>query len=92
MPGTFVKNAMNAGIEVITKLLAKELAPIRGNVVSPALTATEAYAGMAEEARQAMLDRAAANVPAGRFGRPEDLAQGYLFASRVDIDGGALIN
>jgi NAD(P)-dependent dehydrogenase (short-subunit alcohol dehydrogenase family) len=28
VPGTFVKTAMNAGTEVITKLLAKELAPI----------------------------------------------------------------
>lgn len=57
MPGTFVKTAMNAGIEVITKLLAKELAPIWVNVVSPGLIATEAYAGIVEEARQAMLNR-----------------------------------
>jgi NAD(P)-dependent dehydrogenase (short-subunit alcohol dehydrogenase family) len=70
------------------------------NVVSPGLTATEAYAGMAEEAHRTMFDRAAANLPAGRFGRPEDLAQGYLFAidnpfvtgAVIDIDGGALIN
>jgi NAD(P)-dependent dehydrogenase (short-subunit alcohol dehydrogenase family) len=100
VPGTFVKTAMNAAIEAVTKLLAKELAPIRVNVVSPGLTDTEAYAAMAEEPRRAMLERAAANLPAGRFGRPDDLARGYLFVidnqfitgAVIDIDGGALIN
>jgi NAD(P)-dependent dehydrogenase (short-subunit alcohol dehydrogenase family) len=100
VPGTFVKTAMNAGIEAVAKLLARELAPLRVNVVSPGLTDTEAYSGMASSARQAMLERAAASLPAGRHGRPHDLAQGYLFSidnpfvtgAVLDIDGGALVN
>ncbi|OCP00046.1 MULTISPECIES: SDR family oxidoreductase [unclassified Ensifer] len=100
VPGTFVKTAMNAALEATAKVLAKELAPLRVNVVSPGLTQTEAYAGMAGEARDAMFDRAASTLPARRLGRPEDIASGYLFAidnpfvtgSVVDIDGGALIN
>ncbi len=91
VPGTFVKTAMNAGIEAVAKLLARELAPLRD---------TEAYGGMASSARQAMLERAAASLPAGRHGRPQDLAQGYLFSidnpfvtgAVLDIDGGALVN
>src|SRR5258706_7521860 len=51
VPGTFVKTAMNAGIEAVAKLLARELAPLRVNVVSPGLTATEAYAAMAGSPR-----------------------------------------
>ena len=55
---------------------------------------------MAGEARDAMFDRAAATLPAGRFGQPEDIASGYLFAidnpfvtgSVIDIEGGALVN
>jgi NAD(P)-dependent dehydrogenase (short-subunit alcohol dehydrogenase family) len=98
--GTYVKTAMNAALEAVVKVLAKELAPIRVNIVSPGLTDTEAYAGMAAEAREQMLQRAAANLPVGRHGTAEDLAQGYLFAidnpyvtgSIIDIDGGALIN
>ncbi|HEV7319741.1 MAG TPA: SDR family oxidoreductase [Ensifer sp.] len=97
--GTFVKTAMNAALEATAKVLAHELAPVRVNVVSPGLTQTEAYAGMAGDARNAMFDRAAATLPAGRFGRPEDIAQGYLLAidnpfvtgSIIDIEGGALI-
>ncbi len=100
VPGTYVKTAMNAAIEATTKILAKELAPIRVNVVSPGLTDTDAYAGMDQPARTSMLDRAAATLPAGKVGSAGDLAQGYLFAidnpfvtgAVIDIDGGALIN
>lgn len=100
VPGTFVKTAMNAALEAVAKVLARELAPLRVNVVSPGLTDSEAYAGMAEDARLAMLQRAANSLPVGRVGRPQDLAQGYLLAidnpfmtgAVIDIDGGALIN
>lgn len=100
VPGTLVKTAMNAALEASAKILARELAPIRVNVVSPGLTDTDAYAGMNDEARRMMLDQTAASLPVGRTGAPGDLAQGYLFAidnpfvtgAVIDIDGGALIN
>lgn len=100
VPGTFVKTAINAALEATVKVLARELAPLRVNAVSPGLTDTEAYAAMTPEAREQMLARAAATLPAGRFGRPDDMAQGYLFVidnpfvtgTVVDIEGGALIN
>lgn len=100
VPGAFVKTAMNAALEAVAKILARELSPIRVNVVSPGLTDTEAYQAMDAEARTAMLERAAANLPARSYGRAEDVARGYLFAidnkfvtgAVIDIDGGALIN
>jgi NAD(P)-dependent dehydrogenase (short-subunit alcohol dehydrogenase family) len=100
VPGTYVKTAMNAALEAVVKVLAKELAPIRVNIVSPGLTDTEAYAGMPTEAREQMLQRTAASLPAGRHGTADDVARGYIFAienpyvtgSIIDIDGGALIN
>ena len=100
VPGTLVKAAMNAGLEAAVKMLAKELSPLRINAISPGLTDTEAYSGMAPDAREQMLARAAENLPARRYGRVEDLAKGYLFVidnlfvtgSVVDIEGGALIN
>lgn len=98
--GNVRESAMNAALESVAKILARELSPIRVNIVSPGLTDTEAYGGMADVARRSMLERAAANLPAGRYGRPEDLAAAYLFAidnpfvtgSVIDVEGGALIN
>lgn len=99
VPGTFVKTAMNAALEATAKILARELAPLRVNVVSPGLTETEAYAGMDAEARRQMFQNAASNLPAGRVAQPRDLASGYLFAidtpsvtgTVIDIEGGALV-
>jgi len=73
---------------------------LRVNAISPGLTDTEAYAGMAPDARKIMLHRAAETLPAKKFGEADDLAKGYLFVidnpfvtgAIVDIDGGALIN
>lgn len=100
IPGTFVKTAMNAALEASVKVFARELAPIRVNVISPGLTATKAYAAMSDEAREQMYAKAAASLPAGRIAQPQDLAAGYLFVvanpsvtgAVIDIDGGALIN
>lgn len=99
LPGTLVKTAMNAALEASAKVLAREFAPQRVNIVSPGLTDTAAYAAMDVTARQAMLERAATSLPAGRHGRAEDIAQGYLLAidnpfmtgAVIDLDGGALI-
>ncbi|XHC13885.1 SDR family oxidoreductase [Labrenzia sp. ac12] len=100
VPGTFVKTAMNAALETGAKVLAKELAPVRVNVVSPGLTDTSAYAAMGPAARTAMLNKAAETLPAGRFARPADVAAAYLLlidnpsmtGAVIDVDGGALIN
>lgn len=98
-PGSFAKTAMNAALEATTRMLAKELAPIRVNAVSPGLTDTDAYAAMHPDARAAMLDGAARSLPAGRVGRPQDLAAAYVFAienpfvtgSIIDVDGGGVL-
>lgn len=100
LSGTLVKSTMNAAIESAAKVLAKELAPLRVNVVSPGLTDTEAYAGMDPKAREKMLQTAAENLPVKAYGRAQDIAKGYLFVldnpfvtgTVIDIEGGALIN
>ncbi|HAE7703611.1 TPA_asm: SDR family oxidoreductase [Salmonella enterica subsp. enterica serovar Javiana] len=91
---------MNASLEVTVKILAKELSPLRVSAVSPGLTDTEAWMGMAPDVREQMLKRAVEYPPSRRYERREDLAKGYLFVidnpfesgSVVDIVGAALIN
>ncbi|EOC0207315.1 SDR family oxidoreductase [Cronobacter dublinensis] len=100
LSGTIVKSTMNAAIESAAKVLAKELSPLRVNVVSPGLTDTEAYASMDPVAREKMLQTAAANLPVKAYGHAQDIAKGYLFlldnpfvtGTVIDIEGGALIN
>ncbi|MGF1690768.1 SDR family oxidoreductase [Photobacterium kagoshimensis] len=97
---TYTKTAINAALEAVTKVLAKELSPIRVNAVSPGLTMTTAYQGMDQQSRESMYENARNTLPAGRVGTAEDVAQAYVMAitnpymtgSIIDVDGGALIN
>ncbi|MBI5040046.1 MAG: SDR family oxidoreductase [Gammaproteobacteria bacterium] len=96
LPGTVGLAAVNGAIERMGVTLAKELAPRRVNVVSPGLVDTPAYDWMAPEARQAMLDGAAAKLRVQRYGTPDDIAQAvaflmtnpYVTGSILDVDGG----
>jgi NAD(P)-dependent dehydrogenase (short-subunit alcohol dehydrogenase family) len=97
--GQLIKTAINAALEAAGKQLAKELAPRRVNVVSPGITATEAYDGMSAAQRQALFERVGGSLPVGRVGQAADVAAGYLLAmengfvtgSVIDIDGGGLL-
>ncbi|TEW55667.1 SDR family oxidoreductase [Psychromonas sp. RZ22] len=96
---TYVKTAINAALEAVTKVLAKELAPIRVNAVSPGLTMTTAYQKMDLSARDAMYQNAASNLPVGKAGEASEIAMAYALAINnpymtgaiIDVDGGALL-
>ncbi|PSU99549.1 SDR family oxidoreductase [Photobacterium kishitanii] len=96
---TYVKTAINAAMEATTKVLAKELAPIRVNAVSPGLTKTEAYQGMNEYDRDTLYERTKNSLPVGKVGEVSDVAKAYLLLINnsymtgvvIDIDGGALL-
>jgi NAD(P)-dependent dehydrogenase (short-subunit alcohol dehydrogenase family) len=99
MPGGVVKSTMNAAVEVMGKTLAKELAPLRVNVVSPGMVETGMWGQMTDAERGAMAQRAGAGIPVGRVGQGADLAQAYLMLMQngfmtgavVDVDGGGLL-
>jgi len=88
--------AVNGAIEALCRSLAVELAPLRVNAVSPGIVDTPAYAGMNAIERKKMFDSLAAQLPARRVGRPEDVARavialmknGYTTGSVVCVDGG----
>ena len=90
----------NAAVESLGKALARELAPIRVNTISPGLTAgTDAYKMMPEEMREAMYSYVSSILPLGKVGIPEEIAQAtlmlmtnnFITGTTIDIDGGGLL-
>lgn len=92
--------SVNAAVEAMGRALAKDLAPVRVNVISPGMTAgTSAYLKMPETAREGMFTAIAERLLVGRVGRPKDIADaalmlmtnGFITGIVLDVDGGGLI-
>lgn len=89
-----------AGIDALTKTLARQLAPygINVNAVSPHAIETEMSAQWSAERRKEII----ASIPLGRLGKPEDVAKAVLFLASdeasfitgeiLDVNGGALMD
>lgn len=94
-PGLGSYAASKAGIEVLTRQWALELAPVRVNAIAPGLIVTEGTAPGHEGERGR---RRAAAVPVGRTGLPADIAAivcwllgpeaGYVNGQIITVDGG----
>lgn len=78
-PGQTNYAASKAGIVGFTKALAKELAPrnVTVNAVAPGFIDTDMTQVLPDAQRQAVLQQ----IPAARFGTPEDVAACVLFLS-----------
>lgn len=93
-------SAAKAGVEVFTKVTAMECAAVcngvRANSIHPGHIATPLTAGFHEDAE--LSARILSNIPAGRIGLPEDIANAMLFlasddslfvtGTRLVVDGG----
>src|SRR3990172_3978254 len=89
-----------AGVDALTKTLARQLAQygINVNAVSPHAIETEMSAQWSEERRKEII----ASIPLGRLGKPEDVANAVLFLASeeasfitgeiLDVNGGALMD
>jgi NAD(P)-dependent dehydrogenase (short-subunit alcohol dehydrogenase family) len=90
-----------AGVEALTRYVATQYGPqgVRCNCVSPGVTATErALARFPEDRATAVRD----NTPLRRFGRPDELAEVYLFLASerssfitgqvIPVDGGLTVH
>ena len=95
-----LQGCINAALESLGRGLALTLAPVRVNTISPGLIDTPIRAAMPADRKKAMLDRAAATLPAGRVGQAEDVADAILMVmtnpfttgSTIFIDGGGMIS
>ncbi|TYB63279.1 SDR family oxidoreductase [Nonomuraea sp. PA05] len=100
LPGTAGLAAVNGAIERIVPPLAAELAPVRINAVSPGVVDTAWWSFLPEEQRRAQFEAVAGTLPAGRVGRPEDVAGAiryvigapYVTGSILPVDGGFTVS
>jgi NAD(P)-dependent dehydrogenase (short-subunit alcohol dehydrogenase family) len=79
-PGMLAVGATNAAVDVLTRGLAVELAPIRVNAVSPGTIDTGAYDALGERKKAELFATRAATSPARRVGRADDIAEAVVFA------------
>ena len=79
IPGSAGLAAVNGALESVVPPLAVELAPLRVNAVSPGIIDTPWWDFLPGDQRTAMFEATAASTPAGRAGKPEDVAGAVLF-------------
>ncbi len=91
--------ASKAGIIGLTKSVAREVAArgITVNAVAPGYVETELTGGLSDEIKGQIRDQ----VPAGRFGEPEDVSEavafligegaGYVTGQTLTVDGGMVM-
>jgi len=97
--GAALVSAINAAIEGLTRGLALDFAPTRGNTVSPGIIDTPLWDRMRVADKNAMYAMAAATLPVRRIGQPQDVGQAILFlmtnpfatGSVLHLDGGAML-
>ncbi len=97
--GISVMSAASGAVAVFARTLAAELAPIRVNVVAPGTVSTGVWASQSSEQQALSEQWARENLPVQHMGRPEELAQAFLFlmtntyatGTILPVDGGLSI-
>jgi NAD(P)-dependent dehydrogenase (short-subunit alcohol dehydrogenase family) len=97
--GWTVGASICGAMESFMRALTVELAPIRVNIVSPGFVRTPLWSNIPEADREAMYREVAAQLPTGRVGEADDIAQTYLYlmsnafatGQTIIIDGGGVL-
>lgn len=102
MPGSSAYGAMKGAVEVLTRYLAKELAPrkITVNVIAPGAIATDFSGGMVRDNPE--VNRMVASMTAlGRVGEADDIGaavamllspeSGWITGQRIEASGGMVL-
>ena len=97
-PGQIAISSVGGAVEAFVRGVAKEIKPKRINTVSPGLIDTP-MVSLEGEARDAHYAKLTAKNLIPRAGKPDEVAQGIIFAiqndfvtgTTIDVDGGLLL-
>ena len=83
-------SASKGAVIAFTKALAKELAPsnVRVNCVSPGVIDTDMNAHLTGDEMEQLIEQ----IPAGRIGRPEDVAKACLYLAEAEYVTGEVLS
>jgi NAD(P)-dependent dehydrogenase (short-subunit alcohol dehydrogenase family) len=79
IPGWSLVSSYTVAIYGMAKNLALDLNPIRVNAVTRGLLETEMWGDLSAEVDQAQMERTGTKFRTGRVGRPEDVANTYIW-------------
>lgn len=96
-PGYAVMGVANGAVSFLVSHLAKELAPIRVNAISPGITDSGTWNTLGEQSKKELLEGAAASGLVGRSGTADDIADtaiwllgaGNVSGETIHVEGGA---
>src|SRR5699024_1250428 len=96
-PGLSVMGVTNGAVSFLASHLAKELAPIRVNAISPGIIDSGTWDGLDKTARQELYEEATMGSLVGRVGTSTDISatavwileNSYLSGETIHIDGGS---
>ncbi|BBB92490.1 MAG TPA: SDR family oxidoreductase [Methylomusa anaerophila] len=96
-PGYTVMGVTNGAVAFLASQLAKELAPIRVNAISPGITDSGTWDPLGEQDKKGLFAGAAASSLVGRVGTADDIADaaiwllsaGNVSGETIHIEGGA---
>jgi NAD(P)-dependent dehydrogenase (short-subunit alcohol dehydrogenase family) len=98
-PGWSVVTAVSSAVEGLARGLALDLKPIRVNAVAPGAVHTELFSFVPKEQLDVLLQGFKDASTTGTVGRPQDLAESYIYlmkdqyitGSVIESNGGALL-
>lgn len=96
-PGYTVMGVTNGAVAFLASQLAKELAPVRVNAISPGVTDSGTWDTLAEQDKKNLLESAASSSLVGRAGTADDIADtvlwllnaGNVSGETIHVEGGA---
>lgn len=90
-PDWTVNASYGSGMEGMVRGLTIDLKPVRVNLVAPGAIETELWGSIPKEQRERMLETYTNATTVGRIGRPEDVAEAYLYCMKDHFVTGSVI-
>ncbi|KAL9623692.1 MAG: hypothetical protein Q9160_002148 [Pyrenula sp. 1 TL-2023] len=92
IPNWAVVGSYAGGLQSMTRGLALDLKPIRVNLISPGGVETELWDHMEEDKRKALMQSMAKRHATGTIGKPQDVAEAYMYCLRDENLTGSMIS